>query len=289
MQVAGHQLQLRVLVRRPARVVHGHPAIQVRLHVVSRHGQHVVGHPRHVRRQVRRLDAVLPLPGVVDLPHQRWPAVQVLGDLGEPVLLGVHAGDDLVADLPHRRVVEGQQSPGDFLLTAGAVVHARADQRDVAADVLLQQALRVEQIELVVLLEDAEPRGLAQRAEVHRRRVHRRRDVEKPQVQDAIRQRDLAHVAHERDVRVVDRHRQLGLILDRRRDDAVVDRCDRSSRRESCHPRPAGPVVTTRQDGARRPAPGCKRNSHVAPPCAGYGAFMGRTEEGGKLAVTNDE
>ncbi len=232
---------------------------------------------------------MLTLAAVVDLPHQRRPAVQVLGDLGEPVLVGVHAGDDLVADLPHRCVVEGQQARADFLLAAGPVVHARADERDVAADVLLQQPLRVEQVELVVLFEDAEPRWLAERAEVHRRRVHRRRDVEKAQVDDAAGQRHLPHVAHQRDVGVVDGDRQLGLVLDRRGDDVFVGGRDGLHRR-----RCAARGQQAQHGNAPEPAPVARRqngneNRMSLLRGAGCGAFMGRTEEAGNLARTMDD
>ena len=274
MQVAGDQLQLRVVVGRPARVGHRHPPVEVGLGIVSRDGQHVVGHPRHVRRQVRRLDPMLALAAVVDLPHQRRPAVQVLGDLGEAVLVGVHAGDDLVADLPHRRVVEGQQPRADFFLAAGAVVHARADERDVAADVLLQQPLRVEQVELVVLFEDAEAGWLAERAEVDGGRVHRRRDVEKAQVDNAVRQRHLPHVAHQRDVGVVDGNGQFGLVLDGRRDDVVLSGLDGLHRRR-CAAGGQQSQCGNAQKRAGRTAPEWKGKSHlrssVAPDVAPHG------------------
>ena len=223
---------------------------------------------------------MLALAAVVDLPHQRRPAVQILGDLGEAVLVGVHAGDDLVADLPHRRVVEGQQPRADFFLAAGAVVHARADERDVAADVFLQQPLRVEQVELIVLFEDAEAGWLAERAEVDGRRVHRRRDVEKAQIEDTVRQRHLPHVAHQRDVGVVDGNRQFSLVLDGRRDDVVLSGLDGPH----CRRCAAGGQQSQRgnaQKRAGRAAPELKRK--IASSLLRrrrMWRLMGRTEEG---------
>ena len=81
-----------------------------------------------------------------------------------------------------------------------------------------------EQVELVVLLEHAEARRLGQRADVHGCRIHGGRDVEQPQIGDAGGQRDPAHVAHQRDVRVVDGDREVDLILERGRWDCVVGR-----------------------------------------------------------------
>ena len=51
---------------------------------------------------------------------------------------------------------------------------------------------------------------------MHGRRIHRGRDVHEPQVADAARQLQVAHVADERDVGVVDGDRELGLIVERR-------------------------------------------------------------------------
>ena len=66
-----------------------------------------------------------------------------------------------------------------------AVLGARPHQRDVAADVFLQQLVGIEQVVLVVLLEDVDARRLGQRAEVDRRGVHRRGDVHEPQIEAA--------------------------------------------------------------------------------------------------------
>ena len=221
-ELAGHQLQVRVAVRGAARVVHRDPAVEIGVLVVARDGQHVVGVPRHVACQVRRLDPVLPSAAVVQLPHQRGPAPQVVGNLGKPVLFRVEPGDDLVADLPHRRVVEREQQRAHFLLARRAVLLPRAHERDLAADVLPEQPLRVQQVVLIVLFQDAELARLAQRPDMHGRRVHRRRDVEQAEIERAARQRHLPHVADQRDVRVVDGDGQIDLVLQRRGNRGVL-------------------------------------------------------------------
>ena len=98
-----------------------------------------------------------------------------------------------------------------------AAVLDEPHERDVAADVLAQQLVGLEQVVLVVLLEHVETRRLGQRSEVHRRRVDRGRDVHEPQVERAARQLDVADVAHEREVRVVDGECELGLVVERGR------------------------------------------------------------------------
>ena len=85
--------------------------------------------------------------------------MQIGRDLGEAVLFGLQTGDDLVSDLPHRRLVEGEQPRRDLFLDGRATLLTGPQQLDVAADVLSQQPLRVEQVELVVLLEHASRDG----------------------------------------------------------------------------------------------------------------------------------
>ena len=85
-----------------------------------------------------------------------------------------------------------------------ATVMPHAHERDVAADVLAQQLVGLEQVVFVVLLEHADPPRLGERSEVHGRRIHRRRDVHEAQVEGAARNLDRAHVANEREIRVVD-------------------------------------------------------------------------------------
>ena len=225
-QLARDELKPRVAIGRAARVRDRHPAVEVRVLVVAADGEHVVGAPRQVAGKVRRLDPVLVRAAVLQLPDERRTAVQVAGDLGEAILLGRVAGHDFVADLPDRRVVIGEQARRHDLLFRRARLAARAHERHVAADVLLQQPLGAQQVVLVVLLEHPQLRRLAQRPEMHRRRVDRRGDIGQLQVERAGRQRELTHVAHERDIRVVDGDEEVGLVLERCGDDGRIGAFD---------------------------------------------------------------
>ena len=182
-QIAGHELQRRVAERRAAAVGERHPAVEVGRLVVARHGQHVVGVPRQLAGQIRRFDAVPRRAVVVERPDERRPRVEVAGQLGEADVIGVQAGDDLVADLPDRRVVVAEQPRLHLFFPRRAVVLPRAHERDVAADVLAQQLVRLEQVVFVVLLEHADARRLGERAEVHGRRIDRRGDVHEAQIE----------------------------------------------------------------------------------------------------------
>ena len=60
-----------------------------------------------------------------------------------------------------------------------------AQQLDVAPDVLVEQAIGIEQVELVVLLEHTQARRFGQGADVHRCGIDGGRDIEEPQVRHA--------------------------------------------------------------------------------------------------------
>ena len=153
---------------------------------------------------------------VLQRPDERRAAEEIVGKLGEADVIGVQAGDDLLADPPHRRVVVAEELGLDLFLARRAVLLHRAHERDFAADVLSQQLVGLEEIVFVVLLEHAHARRLGQRAEVHRRGIHRRGDVHELQIEFAGRQHQAAHVAHERDVRVVHGDGKLHLIVEGR-------------------------------------------------------------------------
>ena len=215
-QIAGDELQLGVPERRAAAVLERDPAVEVRALVVARDGQHVVGVPGQLAGEVRRLDAMRLRAAVLQRPDERRAAEEIVGQLGEPDVIGVQAGDDLLADAPDRRVVVAEELGLDLFLPRRSVLLHRAHERDVAADVLAQQLVGFEEIVFVVLLEDADARRLGQRSEVHRRRIHGRGDVHELQIELARRQHEAAHVAHERDVRVVDGDGELDLIVEGR-------------------------------------------------------------------------
>ena len=191
------------------------PAVEVRALVVARDGQHVVGVPRQLAGQVRRLDAMRLGAAVLQRPDERRPAEEIVGELGKADVIGVQAGDDFLADSPDRRVVVAEELGLHLFLTRRAVLLHRAHEGHFAADVLSEQLVGLEKIVLVVLLQHADAGRLGERSEVHGRRVHRRRDVHELQIEVAGRQHEPPDVAHERDVRVVDGQRQLHLIVER--------------------------------------------------------------------------
>ena len=153
---------------------------------------------------------------VLQRPDQRRPAIQVARQLRESDVVGVQAGDDFLADLPDRTVVVAEKERADLLLAGRPSLLTRPHERDLAADVLPEQLLGLEQIVFVVLFDDAERGRLGERAEVHGGGIDRGRDVHELQVELARGNFEVAHVAHERDIRVVDGQRQLRLIVERR-------------------------------------------------------------------------
>ena len=154
--------------------------------------------------------------GVVERPDEGRTRVEVAGQLGKPDVVGAHAGDDLAADLPDRRVVVAQQPRRDVLFARFVVGAARPHQRDITADVLAQQLVRLEQVVLVVLLEHVHARRLAQRAEVHGCWIDGRGNVHEMQVGGSPSDLQIADVTNERDVGVVDGDGQFDLIVERR-------------------------------------------------------------------------
>ncbi len=229
-ELAGNQLERGVPERRAAAVGERDPAVDVGELVVARDGQDVVGVPRQLRGEVRRLHTVVRRPAlVVQRPDQRGPREQVARQFRKADVIGVEAGHDLAADLPDRRVVVAEKPGGDGFFPHGAAVLPQPYQRDVTPDVLAEQLLRLEQVVFVVLFEDVEPRRLGQRAEVHGRRVDGGGNIHEPQIRHAARQPQRADVAHQGEIRVVDGECQLGLIVERRR--ILRRRCRRGDER----------------------------------------------------------
>ncbi len=247
-QVAGHQLQLGARERGAGVVLERHPAVEIAGTALLIERQHVVGVPGDVSRQIRRLDAMCRAARVVEGPDERGPAVERVGQIREAIVVGADAGDDLGADAPHRAVVERQQRRLRFDGPRRAVLHRRANQRHLAADVLLQQLLRIEQVVFVVLFEHRQAARLRERTQVHGGRIHGGGDVFEAQVQLAGRQREGPHVTHERQAAVVDGEGEVFLL----RAPADYDRLGGWSRGGS---RPCGPrvaMLTTRAVRAAR-------------------------------------
>ena len=145
-------------------------------------------------------------------------------------------------------VVVAEEQRLHFFLPRRAVLRAVAHQRHLAADVLAQQLVGLEQVVFVVLLEHADLRRLGERSEVHRRRIDRGGDVHEAQVAGAARQLQVADVAHQRDVGVVDGERQLGLIVERGGQILTIDR-SALHRWALVRPRPSG-SIRPQQEGA---------------------------------------
>ena len=153
------------------------PPVEVGAGVVLCDREDVVRIPRQLSGQIRRFDAVPIGAAILERPDQRRPCVKIGRQLGEPELIDAQPRDDVLANLPDRRGVVAQEPRGHFLFARVPPTCRTPNQRDVAADVLAQQLVRLEQVVLAVLLEDLHPRRLSQRSEMHRRRVDGRRDV----------------------------------------------------------------------------------------------------------------
>ena len=107
-----------------------------------RDGQNVVGIPGKAVGEVRRFDLLFARAGIFERHKKRGAVVEIRGNVGEAVTLGIASGDDVVADFPDLAVVVGEQGGFDFFVLGGAVVLIGADQRDFLADVFVQEAWR---------------------------------------------------------------------------------------------------------------------------------------------------
>ena len=217
MEITRDKLQPRIVKRRPAVVGERDPAVEIGRLVVAADGQHVIRVPGKIARQVRGFHLLLARARIFKRHQERGTLKEVRGDLGKAIALGVEAGHNVVADFPHGTVVVGQQRGLDLFPLRRAVLLIRADKRDFAPHVLVQELRRFKQVVFVVLLDNADLVGLVQRAEMDGCGIHGRSNVHELQAQRSGGQRELAHIAHQRDIRVIDRHRQIGLIVQRGR------------------------------------------------------------------------
>ncbi len=221
MNVAGHQLQLRILERGPAVIHQRDPAVQVAARFILRDIQNVVRAPGKIRRQIRRLDSLAPRAGILQRPQQRGPLVEIFRQFREANALIRNAGDDFIADLPDGRAVQGKKRGLHFVIFGRSAGDFRAHQRHFAADEFLQQLVRIEQVVFVILLDDAQLGGLGHRAKMHGRGIDGRGDIHEPQARFTGRQGELAHVPHQGKIRVVNGEGEIGLIRKRRGHGAV--------------------------------------------------------------------
>ena len=215
-EIAGDQLQRRIPERRAAAIGQRDPAVQIGGLVVAADGEHVVGVPCQVTGEIGRLDPVPRAAVIVERPDQRRTCVEIARQFGKADVVRLKSGDNLAVNLPHRRVVVAEQPRPHFFFLRHPVVLPPAHQRDVTADILAQQLLGFEQVVLVVLLEDPDPSGLRERPEMHGRGIHRGRDVLELEIGHAFGQLNRADVAHEREIRVIDRDGELDLVVERR-------------------------------------------------------------------------
>ena len=211
--MAGDELELGVGVGDAAVVDERDPAVEVGGLFVAPDGQHVVGAPIHVAREVGGFDALRVGAAIFERPDERGPAVEIFGEIGEAIGVGRHAGDDFVADFPDWAVVVREKHGFRFDPSRRAGVFFRAHERDFAADVFLEKLLRIEQIVFVILLDDVELRGVDERAEMNRGGIDGSGDVFEMQREQAGGEVDLADVAHERDIGVVDGDGEIDLVF----------------------------------------------------------------------------
>src|SRR5262249_52000492 len=127
--------------------------------------------------------------------------------------IGGHAGNDFISDFPDGPVVVRKQQRFRFGPARGARVPFGAHEGDFLADVFLKELLRVEQIVFVVLFDDADFGGIDERTEVHGGRIDGRGDVFKVERKCAGRQAELAHIADEGNVGVVNGDSQIDLVF----------------------------------------------------------------------------
>src|SRR5207249_3590906 len=106
-----------------------------------------------------------------------------------------------------------QQGGFDLLVLGGAAFLIGADQRDFLTHVFVQEFRGLEEIVFVILLDDAKLFGIGERTEMHGGGIHGGGDVHEFQTKRAGGKREVADVADERDVGIVDRDVEVGLIV----------------------------------------------------------------------------
>jgi hypothetical protein len=202
LHVARDELKTRVPIRGAALIREGHPSGERGLVVALAQDHHVIRLPVEAVRQVRHLDSLLAA-ARLESPQQRGFRDQVVRNLGKAEAAGI-VERDLVADPQDRASVHrehlGLNRLVDARLRVGAV-HAHG-----SAHVLLEELLRAQQIELVILLEHLEALP-TERTDVHRLRLDARGDVPVLERDAPAPQVERPHLAHETEVLVVDRHR----------------------------------------------------------------------------------
>ena len=211
-QLTRHQLNLRLSIAHAALVGQGHPAVEVHAGAVPGEVGHIVRLPAHAAAEIRELQGPLPGPGALKMEHQGGPVTQGLGHVGEGQVAD-HAGLDAIGVTQHRALV-GREYAG--LLDRAIPVFIGADDLHGAADIFLEQALRGEQVEVEVLLDEPDPRTAGSLGEQRRLRADVLGNVAPGETILAGGETDPAQVLHQGQVRVVDRdgHGLLGAVVD---------------------------------------------------------------------------
>ena len=202
--MAGDELELGVGVSDAAIVDERDPAIEVGAFFVAPDSENVIGVPIHVAREVGSFDALGFDAAIFEHPDERGAAVEIFGEIGKAIGVDRHAGDDFVADFPDWAVVIGEKHGFCFDPSRRAAVFFRAYERDFLADIFLEELLGIEEIEFVVLFDDIELRGIDERAEMNCGRIDGSGDVFEMKWEQAGGEVDLADVANESDIGVVD-------------------------------------------------------------------------------------
>ena len=154
MQLASDELQLRVVISSAAVVGESDPAVKVRGFLVAAYVEDVVRGPTDVGGEIGSLDALRFGSAIFERPDQGGPAVEIVRQVGKAIGIGRHAGDNFVANFSDGPVVVRQEQRFGLDVLRGICLLLGANQADVAADVLLQELLRIEQVVFVILLED---------------------------------------------------------------------------------------------------------------------------------------
>ena len=190
------------------------PAVEVGGFIVAGHGENVVGVPGKIGGEVGSFNLLLARARVLERHEQGGTVVEIGRDFRKAVGVGVRASDDVVTDFPDLAVVVGKQSGFDFFVFGGAVVHVRADEGDFFADVLVEELGRFEEVVFVILFDDAELVGVGQRAEMDGGGIDGGGDVHEFETESAIGEIEIADVANQSDVGIVDGDVEIGLVVE---------------------------------------------------------------------------
>ena len=208
-QVAGKQLDLGLIEGDAAAVVDGDPVDQAGLAAVAGQFEHIVAAPAQAGGEIAESYRLAAFGRLLQFQSQGRPLAQIVRHLvvdDAVAAVGVEGFDAAVFHAQDHASVDGEDAC--FLPFQGLAAVAGAT-RDAhgAADMLLQQGLRRQQVEIVVLLahrESVDGQGLRQDLLRH---IHQR------DAGTARRQIEFALFAHQGAARVVHGQRQPGLLL----------------------------------------------------------------------------